>query len=161
MKLFLDANIIYSASRSEKGASSAIFQLKDKFKLNLISSKLALIEAERNIVEKEGPSVLERFYNFIKVINVISIDSNKAKIFYIKTIEEKDAPILYGARQSNADFLITLDKKHFFTDTINGKSLPFKIITPGEFIMNIKSPQTPHQDEGKKARLRDWDISPR
>lgn len=140
MKLFLDANVIYSASRSEKGASFAIFQLRDKFKLHLISSKLAVIEAERNIVEKESPLVLERFYNIIKYITVISVESKKAKLFYIKIIEEKDAPILYGARQSSADFLITLDKKHFFTETLKNKKLPFKIITSGEFIMNLKSP---------------------
>jgi len=138
MKLFLDANVIYSASRSEKGASFAIFQLKNKFKIELISSKLALIEAERNIVEKETPSILNRFYYLLKEIKIISVEGVKAKIFYKNIIEEKDAPILYGAKQSHVDFLITLDKKHFFTEKMREAKFAFRITTPGEFIMELK-----------------------
>ncbi|PIU37294.1 hypothetical protein COT02_01615 [Candidatus Roizmanbacteria bacterium CG07_land_8_20_14_0_80_34_15] len=138
MKLFLDANVIYSASRSEKGASFAIFQLKNKFKIELISSKLALIEAERNIVEKETSLILSRFYYLIKEIKIISVESVKAKIFYKNIIEEKDAPILYGAKQSQVDFLITLDRKHFFIKKIRGEKFAFTITTPGEFIMELK-----------------------
>jgi len=62
MKLFLDANVIYSAAKSEKGASFAIFQLKEKYKLTLITSKLAIVEAERNILEKEHLIVINKFY---------------------------------------------------------------------------------------------------
>jgi len=139
MKLFLDANIIYSASRSEKGASFAIFQLKNKFNLELISSKLAMIEAERNIVEKETLLILNQFYDFLKEISIISVESDKAKVFYKNIIEEKDAPILYGAKLSQANFLITLDKKHFFTEKIKNKKFPFKILTPGDFLYFITS----------------------
>jgi len=139
MKLFLDANIIYSASRSEKGASFAIFQLKNKFKIELISSKLAMIEAERNIVEKETLLILNQFYDFLKEISIISVESDKAKVFYKNIIEEKDAPILYGAKLSQENFLITLDKKHFFTEKIKNKKFPFKILTPGDFLYFITS----------------------
>lgn len=137
MKLFLDANVIYSAAKSELGASFAIFQLKDKLKFNLITSRLALVEAERNITEKEDSSVVERFYILIKAIGVISVDSKKAKHFYKGMIEEKDAPILYGAKLCKADFLITLDKKHFFTNKLKKEKFPFKIMTPGEFIKSL------------------------
>jgi len=139
MKLFLDANIIYSASRSEKGASFAIFQLKNKFNLELISSKLAMIEAERNIVEKETLLILNQFYDFLKEISIISVESDKAKVFYKNIIEEKDARILYGAKLSQENFLITLDKKHFFTEKIKNKKFPFKILTPGDFLYFITS----------------------
>ncbi|OGK10307.1 hypothetical protein A2767_02960 [Candidatus Roizmanbacteria bacterium RIFCSPHIGHO2_01_FULL_35_10] len=138
MKLFLDANVIYSAAKSISGASFAIFQLKIKFKINLISSKLALVEAERNIFDKEDYKVVEGFYQVIKTIKFISVDSKKAKIFYKNVIEEKDTPILYGAKQSKADFLITLDKKHFFTEKMKNKKFLFKIMTPGNFIMSLK-----------------------
>lgn len=138
MKLFLDANIIYSASKSNLGASYLIFQLKDRFNFQLFSSRLALVEAERNITEKESLETLERFYQLIKVIKIISVDSEKAKRYYKGIIEEKDAPILYGAKQVKADFLITLDKKHFFTDKLRKEKFPFKISTPGDIINNFK-----------------------
>lgn len=138
MKLFLDANVIYSAARSELGASYGIFQLRDKLKIKLVSSRLALVEAERNISEKEGSIVVERFYQLIKAVKIVSVDSTKAKHHYSKMIAEKDAPILFGAKQIKADFLITLDKRHFFTEKMRKAKFPFKIITPGQFIMSLK-----------------------
>lgn len=138
MRLFLDANVIYSAAKSVSGASYEIFQIKDKLKINLISSQLALVEAERNITEKENSQIVERFYLLIKVIKIVSVDSGKAKRFYSKIIEEKDAPILYGAKQIKADFLITLDKKHFFSQKMRKTRFPFKVMTSGQFVMNLK-----------------------
>lgn len=138
MKLFLDANVIYSAAKSESGASFAIFQLKEKYKLILISSRLALVEAERNIVEKENHQVIERFYRLIRMIKIILADSAAAKKYYQGIIDEKDAPILYAARKSQAEFLITLDRRHFFTKIVKNTKLSFKIKTPGEFIMDLR-----------------------
>ena len=138
MKLFLDANVIYSAAKSELGASYGIFHLKDKLKIKLVSSRLALVETERNISEKEDSRVVERFYWLIKAVTIISVESSKAKRFYGQTIEEKDAPILFGAKQIKADFLITLDKRHFFTEKMRKAKFPFKIMTPGQFIMSLK-----------------------
>ena len=138
MRLFLDANIIYSAAKSDSGASSAIFLIKYKFKFSLITSKLALTESERNIAEKETPHVLNRFYELIKDLDTISVNSNKAKQFYRDIIEEKDAPILFGAKHSKADYLITLDKKHFLTKKMLKQKFSFEIITPGDFILKLK-----------------------
>ena len=81
---------------------------------------------------------MERFYQLIELIKILSVDSGKAKRYYKGIIEEKDAPILYGAKQCKVDFLITLDKKHFFTDRLRKEKFPFKISTPGEFINNYK-----------------------
>jgi len=138
MKIFLDANVIYSAAKSESGASHGIFNLQSKYKLNFYSSSLALIEAERNLMEKENSEIIGRFYKLIKSIKIISVDSQQAKNHYKDIIEEKDAPILYGARQSGADFLLTLDRKHFFNKQIKAKRLLFKIQTPGDFILGLK-----------------------
>jgi len=137
MKLFLDANVIYAAAKSGAGASAAVFQLKRKLKLQLVSSRLALVEAERNISSKEDFIILERLYQLIKEITIITVDSDKAKYYYEKIIEEKDAPILFGAKKCRANFLVTLDKKHFFTKKLKNKKLGFKIITPGEFIKDL------------------------
>jgi len=134
MKLFLDANVIYSASRSTNGASYTLCQLGEKFNLSLITSTLALVEAERNLAEKEKSTVIERFYQLLKTIKIVTIESSRAKQYYKGLIEEKDAPILYGALRSQADYLITLDKKHFFTEKLRKKKFPFIILTPGQFI---------------------------
>lgn len=137
LKLFLDANVIYSASRSDKGASFALFQLKEKFSFILITSQLALIEAERNLLEKEDRLVIANFYQLIKNIKVINLDSQKAKKILKKIIYEKDAPILYAALKTQSDYLLTLDKKHFFTEKIKKLKLPLKIMTPRDFIKQL------------------------
>ncbi|OGK11614.1 hypothetical protein A2954_06710 [Candidatus Roizmanbacteria bacterium RIFCSPLOWO2_01_FULL_37_12] len=138
MKLFLDANVLYSASRSRLGASFGIFLLKNRYKIKLFSSQLALVEAERNISEKEEAFVIKNFYELIIEIKIVSVDKNKANQFYGKIIEEKDSPILFGAHQIKANFLITLDKKHFFTEKLKKEKLSFKIMSPGQFIMTLK-----------------------
>lgn len=138
MKLFLDANVIYSASRSIVGASYTIFLIKKKSQLNFVTSKLALVEAEKNLVAKEQSKVIERFYERIKSIDVMSVDSEKAKKYYKTVIEEKDRPILYGALKSKSSYLLTLDKKHFFTKKMGQTKFPFQIMTPGEFIQSLR-----------------------
>jgi len=81
---------------------------------------------------------LGSFYELIKDIMIIAVEGNIAKHFYKDTIEEKVDPILFGAKQSKADFLITLDKKHFFTEKLLKEKFSFKILTPGQFITDLK-----------------------
>ena len=138
MRLFLDANVIYSASRSIRGASYVIFQLREKLSFSLVTSKLALVETEKNLFEKERSEVIDHFYELIKSIEVIDIDSDDGKRRYKDVIEEKDAPILCGALKSKSDYLLTLDKKHFFTKRLIQSKFSFKIMTPGEFIRILR-----------------------
>lgn len=137
MKIFLDANVLYSASRSKSGSSFSLFKLKAKFSFVLITSQLALIEAERNLLEKEDAAVVNNFYQLIKEIRVIKVESDKVKDLLKGIIYEKDAPILYAALKSDSNYLLTLDKKHFFTQKIKKLKLPLKIMTPGQFIKKV------------------------
>jgi predicted nucleic acid-binding protein len=137
MRIFLDANVLYAASCSKTGASFAIFELKNRFQFELITSQLALIEAERNLTEKEGLEEINNFYLLIKKIKVVKSESEKAKKMFKGIIEEKDAPILYAALKSKSSYLLTLDKKHFFTEKIKKLNLPIKIITPVQFIKEL------------------------
>jgi len=137
MRIFLDANVLYAASCSKTGASFAIFELKNHFQFELITSQLALIEAERNLTEKEGSEEISNFYSLIKKIKVVKSESEKAKKMFKGIIEEKDASILYAALKSKSSYLLTLDKKNFFTEKIKKLNLPVKIITPGQFIKEL------------------------
>jgi len=137
MRIFLDANVLYAASCSKTGASFTMFKLKNKFKFELITSQLALIEAERNLTEKEGSETVDNFYKLIKEIKVVKSESDKAKKVFKEVIEEKDAPILYAALKSKCFYLLTLDKKHFFTEKLRKLKLPIKIRTPGQFIKEL------------------------
>ena len=51
-----------------------------------------------------------------------------------KLINLKDAPILAAAIGAQADFLITLNTRHFMTDQLKSAYPSMKIVTPGEFL---------------------------
>lgn len=52
-----------------------------------------------------------------------------------KLLPDKDIPILFGAIVSGANFLITLDRKHFLeNEKLKKLKLPFKIVNPGDFL---------------------------
>ena len=50
---------------------------------------------------------------------------------YQDITDDKEAHIIAAADKSKVDYLITLDKKHLLNIK---QKLPFKIVTPGEFL---------------------------
>ena len=135
-KVFLDANVIFSSIISASGGSAYIIELAKKKKLKLISSRLALKEVQRNLREKREDSDIIKFYDLLAEIEILLIDTNRlrAKKEHASLMGEKDAPILAAALASKAEFLLTLDKKHFLNSKVAKANLPIKIVPPGEFI---------------------------
>lgn len=135
-KLFLDANVIFSAVCSDSGASNFLFLLAKKKKVILFSSFYAVNEAKVNIERKLGDKLVlfyELISEFIKIDNSGRAGGEKYENFII----EKDIPILVGAEEMRADFLLTLDKKDFMNTKIAKLKLPFKIMSPGEYLRSL------------------------
>ena len=139
MIIFLDANIIFTAIFSKSGASNLLFQLAEKYskKIQLVTSKYAIQEAHKNLLLKcKIPDLELEFAHKVALLNKVFHD-NADTIdfdFYSKIIQEKDAPILHAANKLKANFLITLDKKDFFSSKIKKVKFIYKIVTPGEFL---------------------------
>ena len=135
-KVFLDANVIFSAVYSETGGSAYILQLAKKDRIKLYSSRLAIKEAERNLREKADIKAVLKFYDLLDEVymELIDTDRAKAKERFSDFVGEKDSPILDSAIASKADFFITLDKKHFLNRKVLSAKLPVKIVTPSQFI---------------------------
>lgn len=135
IKVFLDANIFFSASYSSKGGSFQILRLAEKNKISIFTSTLAIKEAERNLQRKASDEALYRFYNFLDDIDLKFIKVNRplSKAKFGKITGEKDAPILAAALESKALFLVTLDRKHLL-NIKTSKLGNLKVVTPGEFI---------------------------
>ena len=135
-KVFLDANVIFSAVYSETGGSAYILQLAKKGRIKLYSSRLAIKEAERNLREKADIKVVLRFYDLLDevYIELVDVDRAKAKERFSDLVGEKDSPILASAITSKADFFLTLDKKHLLNQKVLNANLAVKIINPSQFI---------------------------
>lgn len=141
IKAFLDANIYFAAARSPLGGSGFVLELAKKGKLEVFITREVLKEAERNLRLKEDVRVLVRYYENLKFtkLKIITIDKGKAKKKFEKIINEKDALVLAGAGKSKVDYLVTLDRKHFFTNKMRLARLPFKIVTPGQLIEELSA----------------------
>ncbi len=139
LKIFLDANIYFAGAVSEDGASRLILEIALRKKILLYSSKLVLREAERNLRLKAQKEHLKFFHSYLRKvkIHVVPLPEDKVVEPFESLIHPKDLPVLGSAVVSMADYLLTLDKRHFFTATLFAKRLPFKIMTPGDFIREI------------------------
>jgi len=113
VRLFLDANILFSAAYTEQNAASRLFGLQAVGLCELVSSAYALGEARRNISAKRPArsAALELVAGQLKVCPEPAIAATAAAVEH--GLPEKDAPILAAAISSRANILVTGDRKHF------------------------------------------------
>lgn len=112
MRLFLDANILFSAAYREVNPALLLFELAAKGRCCLLTSRFAWDEARRNIALKcserlPALDVLNDRLDFAPVPDAKAIAEAVGE-----GLPDKDAPILASARAANVDILITGDRAH-------------------------------------------------
>lgn len=116
MKIFLDANILFSASHPRSHLAAFLAELGRH--ADLLTNAYAKTEAGRNIAAKL-PQRLAAHEEF-----ALSLKLVPEQLFDLPVdLAEKDRPILCGAVSGNAEFLLTGDKKdfgHLFGKTVHG-----------------------------------------
>lgn len=134
VEVFLDSSVIIAGINSTTGASSLILKLSKERKIMASVSEMVLQEVLRNIKRKLPEKVLIQFLKYLAESNFTKIDfEGESEILQYQGITDtKDLHIIAATYKANADYLITLDKKHLLN--IKGKTLPFNIVTPGEFL---------------------------
>jgi len=116
MRVFLDANILFSASLPKSHLALFLEGLDEHAKL--LSNVYACEEAERNLATK-FPRSLPVFQKLCGVIELVPMGIFDPGV----RLAEKDQPILCGAIAGKADYLLTGDKKdfgHLFGKSIGG-----------------------------------------
>ena len=130
--LFLDANILFSASYREDSGLLKLWKIKTA---SLVSSAYALEEARRNLNTDPQKERLEKLIIRLKDIDPFHVKLDLPENIIIR---EKDKPILMSAIAAKADFLITGDVRDFgkfYGTKIRG----VMILPPSEYLKN-KSP---------------------
>ena len=137
-KVFLDTSALIAGIASSRGAARAVLQLAEIGLIEVIVSRQVIVEADRNIEEKL-PEMLNEYRGFIEILAPVLIDDPHQKDIkrFLTVINPDDAPILASAVISDADFLITWDRKHFIGKNIHIHS-NLKIVTPGEFLKHFR-----------------------
>ncbi len=104
-RLFLDANILFSAAYRADAGLLQLWKLKDAI---LCSSHYALEEARMNLTENAQRRRLAKLARQVRLF-----DPARREIPTGLSLPEKDIPILLAAIEAQATHLITGDTRHF------------------------------------------------
>jgi predicted nucleic acid-binding protein len=104
-RLFLDANVLFSAAYRPNAGLLQFWKLKDVI---LCSSHYAVEEARINLSQEVQKSRLTRLATNIQLFDAISVKLPRGV-----SLPEKDLPILLAAMAARATHLITGDLRHF------------------------------------------------
>jgi predicted nucleic acid-binding protein len=129
-RLFLDANVLFSAAYREDAGLAAFWKLK----VVLLSSAYAVEEARFNLHDHAQRRRLAALVNGIEVISNIFRGALPDGV----RLPEKDRPIMLSAIQSRATHLITGDKADFgryFGRTIAG----ILILPPAAYLKDLRN----------------------
>lgn len=138
-RVFLDASVWIAAAGSSTGGSALILELCRHGNATAVCSRIVLLEAEQNIRNKLGENALIRFYNDIATLDLdlIEVLTEDELADYSKIIDPKDAHVLAAAAKAKAEVVLTLDRTHFFSARVREATLPFQVMTPGDFLREL------------------------
>jgi len=137
-RLFLDASVWIAAAGSATGGSAVLLELCRQGWIRVVTSRLVLLEAERNIRAKLKRKALLRFYREIADLDIEIVETPERNEIAAQSriIHPKDAHVLAAGVKGRVDFLLTLDRKDFMTSKVLHAGLPFRIMTPGDFLQS-------------------------
>jgi len=111
MRVFLDANILFSAARSP-GAIRRLVEEIQACGHECVADEYVIAEARRNL-EQKFPSTLTDFESRLRGISRLSSPPSLSTPSLALLLPEKDRHVFASAIQHQCDALITGDKTHF------------------------------------------------
>jgi predicted nucleic acid-binding protein len=129
-RIFLDANILFSASLGG-GSFDLLWELAASGQIELITSRHCWHEAEDNL-EQKYPEGLGHLVERMDQVKLVA--EAKTLAWMVGLLPEKDLPVLAAAVESKAAILLTGDIKHFGA-LMNRDDLPIRISTVRTFLL--------------------------
>ena len=132
--VFLDASALFAAVFSSTGGARLILRLAESDVLELVISSQVLVEAE-GALRRKAPEALGHM--------ALLLDRARCQVIANPTLEEvkawesvlpylPDAAVLSAAVSAGADYLVTLDRRHFIENPQLMASPPLPVGTPGD-----------------------------
>jgi predicted nucleic acid-binding protein len=122
VRVFLDANVLFSASQPGSALGRLIAAARRR--ASILTSDIACAEARRNLALKR-PSWIDTFEALLEELEVVP-----SSVFTLPvTLNEKDVPLLCAAIRARSDYFVTGDRKdfgHLFGTRVVGAA----VITP-------------------------------
>ncbi|MBI4754002.1 MAG: PIN domain-containing protein [Betaproteobacteria bacterium] len=131
MRLFLDANILFTAAHNPAGKAALVIELGRAGIWQLAASAYAVEEARRNLTVK-FPACVARMESDLAAFRIVP---DAPGVACPDGLAEKDQPIYRAARGCRADVLLTGDIRDFgFLMNAPDKAGGMLIQTVGEFL---------------------------
>ncbi|WP_374682466.1 PIN domain-containing protein [Accumulibacter sp.] len=111
MRVFLDANILFSAAKSD-GAVRAMLQLLVDRGHDCRADAYVVAEARRNLAVK-GPQALDVLDALLADLQIAAAAPAAEQSGELDWLPEKDRPVLAAAIRLGCEVLVTGDRTHF------------------------------------------------
>lgn len=109
MRIFIDANILFSAAYTPSGRVARLFGLADELGFELVSSDYAVNEAIANLQRKK-PRALTRLAQLLPQIQLMTWSAPQPCPV---PLQDKDRPVLAAAIEGRCEVLLTGDVRDF------------------------------------------------
>ena len=137
LRVFLDANILFTAAYSPDGLSALLVELGAAGRVTLLTSPLAIVEAERNL-EAKRPAALPTLRRSLTAIRVVG-EPAPADVERLTPPElsAKDRPLLAAAIAAHATHFVTGDVADFGRWMNRRAGVPLRVMTPRQFLTEV------------------------
>jgi len=140
-RVFLDANVLFSAVLSSEGRSREIVRLLTEGTITALISEQVMVEVKRTLLKKY-PELFDRFIFLLERsrIQIVADPDNEAVETLLMCLPyPPDAAVLAAAQSVGADYLVTGDKAHFLSRPDLGECVGFPIVSPRQFLEILDS----------------------
>jgi predicted nucleic acid-binding protein len=111
MRIFLDANILFSAAKSD-GAIRSLLSLLETSGHSLLADEFVVEEARRNLALK-APAHAGDPSGVLQKVDIHPAQHPAPALWADLPLPEKDRPVLAAAIRLRCDVLVTGDRQHF------------------------------------------------
>ena len=143
--VFLDSSAVFAAILSATGGARQILRLGELGQVRLLVSGAVLGEVERTLREKlpEHLPNLALWLDAAQVVVVATPQRAAVTRLQARLAYAPDALVLAAAVSADADFFVTLDRKHFLGNVLLRAALPLPLGTPGDYLAWHRARFTP------------------
>ena len=134
-RVFLDTSAQFSGIWSSVGGERMILKLGEAGAIQLFVSQQVLTEIETTLRAKAAHS-LGALAILLDRSRVQVVLSSERHLYIARSLVSHpgDAQVLAAVYDSQVDFFVTLDRKHFFDNLKLREHLPCPMGTPGDFL---------------------------
>ncbi|MBI2205273.1 MAG: PIN domain-containing protein [Candidatus Rokubacteria bacterium] len=138
LRVFLDANVLFTAAYSPEGLSALLIELGAAGRATLLTSPLAIVEAERNL-EAKRPAALSTLRRNLSAVRIVS-EPPPADVERVTPpdLSSRDRPLLAAAIIARATHFVTGDVADFGRWMHRPARLPLRVMTPRQFLAEVR-----------------------